>query len=139
MSEAANLETVKRGYEVFGRGDLDGLLALFDENIDWITPGPPDLPTSGHRRGRKEVGAFFQTLLGTFDFERFEPREFLAQGDRVVVIGDDTIRVKSTGGRVDFGWVHVFQLRNGLVTAFREYGDVSAIVAEVRSAQVASR
>ena len=138
MSEA-NVAIVQRGYEAFGRGDLQTLLDLFAENIEWITPGPPELPTAGHRHGRQEVADFFQTLGQTFDFERFEPKEFIAQGDRVVVVGDDTLRLKSGGARLDFEWVHVFDMRDGKVTRFREYGDMTPIVAELRAAQVVGR
>jgi ketosteroid isomerase-like protein len=135
MSEQQNLDLVRKGYEAFGRGDIPGLLALLDEQISWVTPGPADLPTAGTRRGHQAVQEFFQTLQNMGDILRFEPKEFLAQGDRVVVLGDDDTRVKATGNTVTFRWVHVFTVRNGKVAAFEEVGDVSAMVAEVRGAQ----
>jgi ketosteroid isomerase-like protein/heme-degrading monooxygenase HmoA len=111
--EDQNVELVKNGYDAFGRDDLPGLLSLLDA----------------------AVGEFFQTLASIGDILRFEPKEFIAQGDRVVVIGDDTTLVKATGKSVEFRWVHVFQIRNGKVWAFEEMGDVSALVAEIRSGQ----
>ena len=117
---------------------FESLLALLDETITWSTPGPADLPIAGNRRGRAGVAEFFQTLVATVDILRFEPKQFVAQGDVVVVLGDDTSRVKATGASVEFEWVHVFTLRDGKVIAFKEYGDVSALVAEVRAAQTAA-
>ena len=138
MTTQQNVEIVRRGYEAFGRGDLDTLLSLFDEQIEWRTPGPADLPTAGHRRGRDQVREFFGTLNQMFEMQRFEPRTFVAEGDRVVVLGEDTARVKSTGKVIDQQWAHAFTLSNGKVTAFDEYLDTSAVVTELRLAQTAT-
>ena len=138
MSEQENLDIIRRGYEAFGRGDLDTLLSLFDKDIEWVTPGPPELLTAGRRRGIPAVAEFFRTLGDTFEIQRFEPKEFIAQGDRVVVIGDDTSRIKSTGAIVDYAWAHVFRLMDGRVVSLHEYGDTSAVVAGLRGAQTAA-
>ena len=134
MKEQENVDIVRRGYEAFGRGDLDTLLSLFDENIEWTTPGPPSLPTSGTRRGRSQVASFFQTLNEVFEIQRFEPQHFVAEGDRVVVVGTDTSRVRATGATIDGHWAHSFLLRDGKVTVFHEYTDTAAAVAELQAA-----
>jgi uncharacterized protein len=139
MSESSNVDIVKRGYDAFGRGDLDALLDLFEDGIEWVTPGPPELPSAGRRRGKQEVAEFFQTLSEMFTFERFEPKQFVAQGDTVVVFGDDRVRIKATGSPFDFDWVHMFEFRNGKVARFREYGDMTAIVSGFRAAQTVAR
>jgi ketosteroid isomerase-like protein len=134
-NDQRNLDLIRQGYEAFGRGDIPGLLALLDDQVVWTTPGPSDLPTAGTRRGHAAVVEFFQTLTSLFDITRFEPKEFIAQGDRVVVIGDDTARVKATGKSIESRWTHTYTLVNGKTVAFEEYSDVTAIVAELRSAQ----
>ena len=133
MSEQENLDVVRKGYEAFGRGDIPGLISLLDAQITWVTPGPADLPVAGTRRGHQAVQEFFQTLSTVVDVVRFEPKDFIAQGERVVVLGDDTSRVKATGKTLEYRWAHVFTVRNGKVVAFEEFGDASALVAEVRS------
>jgi ketosteroid isomerase-like protein len=138
MNEQQNLEVVRRGYDAFGRGDLDTLLSLFDEGIVWKTPGPPELPTAGTRRGLQQVAQFFGALNQLFDIQRFEPRTFLADGDRVVVLGEESARVRATGKSLDVSWAHVFTLKDGKVAAFEDYADTSAIVAELRAAQAAT-
>ena len=124
-----NVDIVRRGYEAFGRGDVNGLLALLHDQITWVTPGPADLSTSGRRTSPQEVGAFFGTLSELYEFQRFEPAEFVAQGNRVVVIGSETVRVKATGAVLDLDWIHVFTVRDGKVVAFQEYFDTAAVVA----------
>ena len=137
MSEQQNVELVKKGYDAFGRGDIDGLLALFDEQIEWTTPGPLDLPSAGRRHGHREVADFFGVLNDLFEFQRFEPKTFVAQGDVVVVLGEDTVRIKAARSVHDFEWAHVFQVRNGKVATFREYGDVTPVVLALRAAREA--
>lgn len=135
MSEQQNVDVVRKGYEAFSRGDIDGLLAQLDPNVEWRTPGPADLPMAGQRRGHDAVREFFQTLSGLLDVERFEPKQFIAQGDMVMVIGDDTSRIKATGTSVESRFVHAFTVQNGKVVGFEEYADTSSLVAELRGAQ----
>ena len=136
MSEG-NLDVIRRGYEAFGRGDINALLESFDEQIQWLTPGPSELPTSGRRTGRQAVAQFFTAVNDAFDIQRFEPKEFIAQGDRIVVLGSETARVKSTGRVLDLDWVHVFAMRNGKVVAFQEFFDTAAVVAAMNAAHAA--
>jgi ketosteroid isomerase-like protein len=134
MSEQDNIDVVRKGYEAFGRGDMNGLLAQFDADIEWRTPGPADLPTAGQRRGHAGVQEFFAKLFAIVDIQRFDTRQFIAQGDRVMVIGDETTLVKATGTKMEFRFVHAYTVRNGKVVAFEEYADISPLVAELRGA-----
>ena len=131
MSEQQNLDVVRGLYAAFGRGDLDGFLAPLDPRVSWRTPGAPDLPTAGLRQGVPAVREFFGLLLNTFDIVDFQPQDFLAAGEKVVVLG--TSREGPKGGRlVDFRWVHVFTFENGKIVAFEEPADVSELVTEFR-------
>jgi ketosteroid isomerase-like protein len=106
--------------------------------VSWRTPGSPDLPTGGLRRGIDEVREFFGLLLTTFDIQDFRPAEFLTQGDKVVVLGTSREGPKGSGRLVDFRWVHVFTFREGKVVEFEEPADVSALVAEFRRMKAGS-
>ena len=135
MSEQQNLDVVRSMYAAFGRGDLEGMLAPLDPQVSWRTPGAPDLPTAGLRRGIPAVREFFGLLLNTFDIADFQPRDFLAAGDKVVVLGTSREGPKGSGRLVDFRWVHVFTFRNGAIVAFEEPADVSDLVREFRRSQ----
>jgi ketosteroid isomerase-like protein len=138
MSEQQNLEIIRRGYEAFGHGDIETLLSLFDEQIEWITPGPSDLSTAGRRTGRQQVAEFFTTINDLFEILRFEPKDFIAQGDRVVVLGEESSRVRATGKVLDGQWAHTFTVQNGKVVRFQEYLDTAETVAELRAAKASS-
>ena len=137
MSEQQNLDAVRSVYAAFGRADLEGILGVLDPEVSWRTPGSPDLPTGGLRRGVAEVREFFRLLLKTFDVQDFYPTDFLSQGDKVVVLGTSREGPKGTGRLVDFRWVHVFTFRAGKIVEFEEPADVSALVEEFRRVQAA--
>ena len=52
----------------------------------------------------------------------------------MIVVGTDTARVKATGKTLDFNWVHSFTVKNDKIVSFSEYGDMSAVAAELRTA-----
>ena len=129
-----NIGVVQAGYAAFGRGDIPGLLSLLDANVEWITPGTSDLPTAGTKRGPAQVADFFRTLNELVEFEAFEPKAFIADGDRVVVLGTDRFKVKGGSGRsVTEEWCHVFTIRSGKIVAFQEYIDTAAFAAELKT------
>jgi ketosteroid isomerase-like protein len=138
MQENQNVEIVRRAYEAFGRGDMEALLSTFDEQVEWITPGAPDLPTAGRRQGRTEVAGFFKTLGDMVEIEQFVPREFIAQGDHVVVIGDEVARLRSNGKRIEVAWCHVSQIKDGRIVSFHEYFDTAPVVEALREKAAAS-
>jgi ketosteroid isomerase-like protein len=124
MSEAQNVEVVQDAYAAFGRGDIPGVLAALDDDVVWhpVYGVVSHVATSGVRRGNAAVGEFFKTLAETTTFESFQPREFIAQGEKVVVLGHYVAKT-NTGSRVDSDWVTIFTLRNGEVVDFEEFSD----------------
>jgi ketosteroid isomerase-like protein len=78
------------------------------------------------------VREFFRTIDEMYEFLQFEPKTFVSQGDHVIVLGDDTVKVKATATVVTESWAHHMMLRNGKVVAFHEYMDTAAVVTELR-------
>ena len=130
MSEALNTQIVKDAYAAFGRGDVNAILETLDDSIEWEAVKGTEgvVPTAGLRRGRDEVRQFFSQLAGTVEFQRFEPRQFVAQGDLVVALGYYSGTAKPTGRAFSSDWVMVFTLNNGRVTRFQEFADSAALV-----------
>ncbi|MGY6156278.1 nuclear transport factor 2 family protein [Paraburkholderia graminis] len=133
MSEQSNVQLVQQAYAAFGRADIDGVLQTLSENIDWFIPGPTDIiPFVGRRHGPQEVAAFLRTLASAQTAERFEPLEFIASGDRVVVLGMQRWHVHAAGSTYEDEWAHVFTTENGNITKFTEYHDTAAEAAAHR-------
>jgi ketosteroid isomerase-like protein len=126
MGTQENLQVVKDGYAAYGRGDLASLLALLAEDVEWIIPGA-GLPLAGTYHGREGAANFFQKLAAESEVLDFQPREFVADGDRVLVFGWERVKVKSTNRTIEVDWIMAFALRNGKIVKFREYTDTKVI------------
>ena len=120
----ANGALIASAYDAFSRGDVPSAIAAFAEDIFWQVPGRG--PLARDYRGHAEVLGFFEHFMalsaGTF---RLQVDDVLAKGERVVVLCTESAR---RGGR---SWsspqVHVWTVKDGKATVFREYpGDQQA-------------
>jgi ketosteroid isomerase-like protein len=96
------------------------------EDIEWIIPGE-DWPLAGTHRGHAGLGQFLQEASETMGTSFPEPPEYVAQGDRVLVIGFATGRIKATNKTFEDDWVFAMTVRNGKVAKIREYVDTQAL------------
>jgi len=126
MSEHENRQLVEQAYATFKAGDIPTLLQSMSEDITWQLPEVENVPFSGKRQGRGAVGEFFSTLASLQDARSFEPREFIAQGDKVVVLGHYVWEVKASRRTYESDFAHVFTVRGGQTVAFHEYTDTAA-------------
>jgi ketosteroid isomerase-like protein len=126
MSAEKNVETVKAFFAAIGRNDKKGLLALVAEDIEWIIPGE-DWPLAGTHRGHKGVGDALQKAAEEVPFSYPEPPEFVAQGDRVLVIGFAKGKIKATNKAFEDDFVFAITVRDGKLTKIREYIDTQAL------------
>ena len=126
MNVQETVQIVKDAFAAIGRGDMQGLLALSAEDIEWIIPRE-DWPLAGTRRGHAGLADLFQTQSESMETTFMEPREFVAQGDRVFVVGFARGRVKATNKTWEDDWVFAITVRNGKLTSIREYIDTQAL------------
>ena len=135
MSEQDNTTIAQEAYNNFKKGDIAALLDLLPDNVTWQLPEIEGVPFAGKRTGRSSVAEFFQGIEANQETLQFEPREFIAQGDKVIALGHYRWRVKSTGREYASDFAHVFTLRDGKIVGFQEYTDTaSAARAYQRSA-----
>jgi ketosteroid isomerase-like protein len=125
MSTEKNVQTVKDFFAAIGRGDKAGLLALIAEDIEWIIPGE-NWPLAGTHRGHAGLADLLQTASKSIETST-EPREFVAQGDRVLVIGFAKGKIKATNKTFEDHFVFAITVRGGKLTNIREYIDTQAL------------
>jgi ketosteroid isomerase-like protein len=126
MSIEKNVQTVKEFLAALGSRDKQGLLALSAEDIEWIIPGE-GWPLAGTHRGHAGLANLLEQANETVETSFAEPPEFIAQGDRVVVVGFATGRIKATNRTFEDRWVFAITVRNGKLRNIREYIDTQAL------------
>ena len=134
MREQENIGLVRQAYENFTRGEINALLGQFSDDIEWRQPGVEGAPLYRERHGREQVAEFFAELDAAEEVVTFEPREFIAQGDRVVVLGRYRFSVRETARQYESEWAHVFTVRDGKIATFQEYMDTAALRAAFQQA-----
>lgn len=125
MSIEKNIQVVKDFFAAIGRGDREALLALVAEDIEWIVPGE-DWPLAGTHRGHAGLVDLLETASKSIETST-EPREFVAQGDRVLVVGFAKGKIKATNKTFEDDWVFAITVRDGRLTNIREYVDTQAL------------
>jgi ketosteroid isomerase-like protein len=126
MSTEKNVQIVKDFFAAIGRGDEQAVRALSAEDIEWIIPGK-DWPLAGTRRGHAGLADLFQTHSEKVETSFMEPREFVAQADRVLVVGFARGRILATNKTFEDDFIFAITVRNGKLTHIREYIDTQAL------------
>jgi ketosteroid isomerase-like protein len=113
---------IQEAYSAFARGDVPGLLDKLDDDIEWSAP--MTLPQGGQFHGKPEVVTFFEKVGGAWD-PLILAVESVGEVGADLVVG--VVRADGTrrGGKPSgYGAVHLFTVRNGKITRFREYTDL---------------
>ena len=131
MSTEQNVQTVKDFFAAAFGGDREAMLALVAEDIEWIIPGE-DWPLAGTRHGHAGLADLLETASKSMETST-EPREFIAQGDRVLVVGFARGKIKATNKTFEDDWIFAITVREGRLTSIREYVDTQALA---RAAQL---
>jgi ketosteroid isomerase-like protein len=84
MEATVNKQAAINGYAAFGAMDPEGAMKDISDSIEWVVGGDNSL--TGSYRGKEEVGGFWMKLVEK-GFKT-TPKEFIAEGDRVVVLSD---------------------------------------------------
>jgi ketosteroid isomerase-like protein len=112
-----NLAALREGFEIYARGDFDGLMDLIHDDIVVIRPGG-QAPVEGKEAFR----AFMEP--DAFESQRFEVREMVENGDEILV----RVQLHAIGATSGVEWIqeafHVWTMRDGrgvrLVATFDE-------------------
>ena len=126
MSIEKNVQVVKDFFAAIGSGDKQRLLSLVVEDVEWIVPGE-DWPLAGTHRGHAGIADVLQKASGELETAYPRPPEFVAQGDRVLVVGVATGKIKATNKPFKDDWVFDIAVRDGKLTRIQEYIDTQAL------------
>jgi ketosteroid isomerase-like protein len=135
MTEHENEQIVRQAYAAYLEANLEAVLNLCSDDTEWLACGPPDLmPYAGRHSGREQVARYFAILDDAEESNHLIPHEFITSGEKVIVFGNYKARVNANGRRFETDFVHVFTLRDGKITNFRDYYDTAAAAEAYRGA-----
>ncbi|BCA61248.1 ketosteroid isomerase [Sphingomonas sp. HMP9] len=126
MSIEKNIQTVKEFFASMSSSDPQDVLALVAEDIEWIIPGE-GWALAGTHRGAAGVAAVLRRASQEIEMTYPTPPEFVAQGDRVLVVGVAKGKIKATNMPFHDEWIFDITVRDGMLTKIREYIDTQAL------------
>ena len=135
MSTQENVQIVKDFFAAIGSYNEHDLLALAAEDIEWIIPGK-GWPLAGTHRGHAELAAVLKKASEEAEMKYPKPPEFVAQGDRVLVIGVATGKISATNKPYRDEWVFDITIRDGKIAHIKEYTDTQALA---RASEIPAR
>ena len=117
VSEKENKELIKKGYAAFSSGDVETVMDLFDDDIEWVQPGKSLI--SGTYCGKAEV----MELFGELAEKRLTVKVngIVAEGDTVVALTEVSVGGE-TGQNAD-----VFTVRDGKTVRAQVHGDTAML------------
>jgi ketosteroid isomerase-like protein len=131
MSGKQNIQTVKNAYEAFGRGDVAAILDLLTDDVDWGSEASAtDAPWWGVRKGKEQVGSFFEALGKTVEVEEFTPLAYAATDDGdVLTVVNYSARSRETGKSLTMNIHHWWRFTNDKISFYRGSEDTIATAA----------
>jgi ketosteroid isomerase-like protein len=127
MAESTGLATTapklvpQRAYDAFNRGDIDALLAITCEDVEWH-PAPED-PDSTPQYGHAGVRRFVEQWTDVLRELHVRQEELIEEGDCVVARMHYVGRGRGSGVPVEARVYQVFSFRDGLVARIDEFYD----------------
>lgn len=121
MEASDPVRVVRRLFDSFHRGDLDGLLATLSPEVRIVYVGANPKPVKAVLVGHERARRFFEGILRRLEMSRFEPAEFIVQGGTVVVFGSEAGIVRANGAPFRNEWAQRYVVEDGLVRELTEY------------------
>lgn len=123
-----NLELIQKMYADFGQGNVPGIMDALSDDIVFDTPGPDIISWAGVRKGKSGVMDFFQQVGSSTEYEKFEPKDFVVDGDKVVAVGSAVFTSRATGKKGAADWIMVWTIKNSKAVYVKNLWDTNAIV-----------
>ena len=128
MQEQQNIDLVKRLYEAFGKGDIDTIIGSLANQLVWRFDAPLVIPYAGEYKTPDQVKeGFFGSLASTQNDYALKTDEFIAQDDKLIMVGSYGATVNDTGKRFDLPLVHVWTIQDGKVKCFVNFTDTAKV------------
>lgn len=118
-----NISIVKSLYEAFSKKEINNLLDLLDENVEWGEPANPYNPAGGTRYGHKGFLEWINIGKNAEQILELTPKRFLTDADSVAVFGYMKCKAIGTKKIYESDFVHFIILEDGKIKKFQEFFD----------------
>jgi uncharacterized protein len=134
MQEEENVKALKDAFVAFRNGDMDALFSIYDDDAEYISVGSPDvIPWSGTYKGHEQIRQYFARLNDGIEFQSFIDQEYIAQGNKLAILGHGRYKVRSTGIEFETNPQYIVTMRDGKITKLILLDDTAKIASALKT------
>ena len=122
-STETNLAIVKKLYDAFSRKDINSILGLLHDDVEWGEPENPYNPAAGTRKGHAGFLEWINIGKSAEDILLLNPQRFLTDADSVAVVGNMKCKAIRKQKIYESDFVHFIVIRDQKVWKFQEFFD----------------
>jgi ketosteroid isomerase-like protein len=116
------IATVRASFDAIGRVDLDALLALYHDDVEFLPVTGTKVERGGYR-GHAGVREYFEEVAPVWEEMQPYGGDFREVGDSVVVIGGCRVRGRGSGAETDSPMAWVITFRGDKIASHRGFAD----------------
>ena len=125
-----NVSRLRHAYKLWGdtRGDSVQLwLDMMSDDVQMksLADGGSGMEFTRSHEGKQQAISYFRELNDSWEMLFFHADEFIAEGDRVVMLGRCGFRSKTTGKSAESPKVDVFRFKDGQIIEYQEFYDTA--------------
>lgn len=121
-----NVALIRGAYEAFAEGDVPAVLEIMDPEIRWTEA--EGFPYAGTYVGPDAVLENVFELLGSeWDDYTAAPTEYVADGEKVIALGEYSGTYLETGEYFEAPFAHVWTIEDGRATRFIQITDTELV------------
>ncbi|MGY6532361.1 nuclear transport factor 2 family protein [Glycocaulis sp.] len=129
----ASRAVIQAMYEAASRGDAEAYAAMMSPDIVWMEAENFPYADGNPYVGPEAImGGVIMRIMADWPEWALAPETFIAEGNRVVVLGRYNGRHGVTGNTISAQFVHVWTVEDGLATAMQQYADTAQVRAAMQ-------
>ena len=134
MSENDNVRILREAYALWNDSKADSVghwMNLIADDVIWnsIAAGAAGMEFTRGCSCKADVQRYFSELGSRWEMIHYTVDEFIAQGDRVVMVGSCGWRSRSTGAEVETPKADIIRMKHSKIVEFYEFYDTAKALA----------
>ncbi|MGH7931168.1 MAG: nuclear transport factor 2 family protein [Candidatus Binatia bacterium] len=131
--EDTNVSLLREAYRKWHdtqAGSVDHWLELMTDDVKFrsLAGGAAKMEFTRTSTCKEEVKSYFAQLTSQWEMKHYVVDEFIAQGDRVVALGNCSFQHKQTGKILDTPKADFHRFRDGKICEFFEFYDTAQAI-----------
>jgi ketosteroid isomerase-like protein len=103
-----------------------------DVKLCSLAAGAPEAEFTRPSNSKEQFKRYFDGLLADWEMINYKTGEFIAEGERVAMLGSTAWRHRKTGREIDTPKADFWTFRDGKIVEFHELYDTAKLIAAAR-------